>query len=524
MIQAKFNEDGRSSSREIGLPELQQRLDQLVDRATRHLSSWSMGKEFCAAAERALVGLLLVPLLLLVMQVFEVFTAYRLWSPTFLECVILSVLLPVLYVAAKMIVTYLSGSADRPTALALYDRQLILKDRLVTADQFLNADDRDSFVVAAIEDAAPYVDKAMVIDLDTVAPSFERIRQSHWLYVPAALSILLLTFWIGSLPSLIGGNNGQLALLGADSASPVATTSAADITPRVVGRPDSSPRHTEIQQKSSDLPPAGSDTAADAGDSDTRARQGPRSESDAVGKSGNSGGHSAKQASSNDEQRESQSSEKKNTVAARKPQNLSASNQEEGLAAMAGEISGESAADDSAIPAARSDSDADEGERRNDEQARRGDTNERSDDRDGERRSESAAGNNPSDRRARDGRSNSNQLTSQPGPKTNSGRPSAPGGSKAHKKSRGVMSMILGVPLPDKITGSPGAGQVKIIQEKTEPKEENAVAVDAQYRTERATPVGHLEHSDFSLSMQALIQNYFLHIRNESIETEEGKL
>jgi len=516
MVQAEF--------KEISLPELQQRLNQLVDRAKRHLGSWSTGKEFRAIVERALVSLLLVPLLLLVMQVIEVFTGYRLWSPTFLECVILSVLPPVLYVAAKVMVTYMSGSVDRSTALGLYDRQLGLKDRLVTADQFLHADDRDSFAEAAIEDAALHVDKAMTIDLDTVALSFERIRQSRWLYVPAALTMLLLTFWIGSLPSLIGENSGQLALLGADSASPVATTTAADVTPRVAGRPDSSPRQTEVQQKSSDLPPAGSDTAADARDSDTRARQGPRSESDAVGKSGNSGGHSAKQTSSNHEQGESQASEKKNPVTARKPQNLSASNQEEGLAAMAGEISGESAADDSAIPAAGSDSDADESQRRNDDQARRGDTNERSDDQDGEEGDSEGGGDNANDRRAGDGRSNSNQLTSQPGPKTNSGRPSAPGGSKAHKKSRGVMSMILGVPLPDKIAGSPGAGQVKIIQERTEPKEENAVAIDAQYRTERATPVGYLEHPDFSLSMQALIQNYFLHIRNESIEAEEGKL
>jgi len=523
MIQADFGEDGRSPSGEISLPELQQRLDQLVDRATKHLGSWSMGKEFRAAAEPALVGLLLVPLLLLVIQVFEVFTSYRLWSPTFLECVILSVLPPVLYVVAKMVVSYLSGSVDRPTALALYDRQLVLKDRLVTADQFLHVDDRDCFTAAAIEDAAPYVDKAMAIDLDTVALSFERIRQSYWLYVPAALAILLLTVWIGSLPSLFEENDGQLALLDAGGVPLGTTTAAADVTPRVVDRPDSSPRQTEIEQKSSDLPPAGSDTAADAGDSDTRAGEGPRSESDAVGKSGNSGGHSAKQASSNDEQRESQSSEKKNAVAKTKPQNRSAPKQEEGLAATAGEISGEPAADDSAIPAAHSDSDADEGGPSDD--PRRGspnDSNERSDDQDGEGDPTTGGGDNSSDRSVRD--SNNSELTEQPGPESTGGRPSAPGGSKAHKKSRGVMSMILGVPLPDKIAGSPGAGQVKTIQEKTEPKEENAVAVDAQYRTERATAVGYLEHPDFSLSMQALIQNYFLHIRNESIETEEDKL
>lgn len=503
-------------------------LDELVVRSTRHLRKWLVSKAFRCAVETALMGLLLMSFLLLLAQIGARFIDDQVWSPGLWHSIVAMVLPPILYFSGRMALTYFSGSVERPVALALYDRQLGLKDRLVTADQFLQLDDRDAFTQAAIDDAVPFIDKAMAIDLDPVALLRPRVRNAYWLYLPAALTVLLLSFWVGSLPNSVGGSGDQLAALEAGVAptETAANVSDALLVAATPPRPDRSPRDTEVPaQQSSELPSGVPGTSGAAGDSNTELRPGPRSESGSSGSTGSAAGRASSQASPNEENQKSPASEKENSTINKDSPDLAGSDQDENSPGVASAMPGDSAADQSDIAAAASDSDADDDNDRERGEAspgnNTGDENERSDDRNSDSESESDGDSQPDNRRRGDGRSNTS-LTSQPEAVSLSGDPESSGGSRAQKKSRGVMSMILGVPLPDKIAGTPDAGQVKILQEETELKEENPTAVAAQDRRNRAAPIGHLEHPSLSLSMQDLVQNYFLSIRKQSTETEEG--
>jgi hypothetical protein len=99
------------------------------------------------------------------------------------------------------------------------------------------------------------------------------------------------------------------------------------------------------------------------------------------------------------------------------------------------------------------------------------------------------------------------------------------GGKSGLKKSRGVASMILGVPIPDRIKGIPNKGRSKMVQEKTNPKQEGAEVVDAEQRLARNAELGEIETPEVSPWLQTIIKDYFLTIRQQqTTETEEGSL
>ena len=92
------------------------------------------------------------------------------------------------------------------------------------------------------------------------------------------------------------------------------------------------------------------------------------------------------------------------------------------------------------------------------------------------------------------------------------------GGPSEQKKSRGVASLVLGVPIPDHVKGKPNPGRTKITQERVEPKAESADPIDAEARTARDAPVGHLSHPDLLPWMRDLVRAYYLKLRTESGE------
>ncbi|MEC8493875.1 MAG: hypothetical protein VXZ39_03060, partial [Planctomycetota bacterium] len=87
------------------------------------------------------------------------------------------------------------------------------------------------------------------------------------------------------------------------------------------------------------------------------------------------------------------------------------------------------------------------------------------------------------------------------------------GGPSEQKKSRGVASLVLGVPIPDRIKGRPGPGPTKITQERIEPEAEDAAAVTAGARAPRS---GELERPGalrLDPSLRAMVRDYFLALR-----------
>ncbi|MEZ5975101.1 MAG: hypothetical protein R3E96_09730 [Planctomycetota bacterium] len=61
------------------------------------------------------------------------------------------------------------------------------------------------------------------------------------------------------------------------------------------------------------------------------------------------------------------------------------------------------------------------------------------------------------------------------------------GGPSEQKKSRGVASLVLGVPIPDRVKGQPGKGPTKVTQERVQPQAESPETATAGARRPGAT-------------------------------------
>ena len=90
---------------------------------------------------------------------------------------------------------------------------------------------------------------------------------------------------------------------------------------------------------------------------------------------------------------------------------------------------------------------------------------------------------------------------------------SGPGG---RKKTRGVPSMILGVPTPDRIQGMTNPGRSKVTQENSTPKEEPQSALTAEQRRARDAAFGFVDHPLLRPWMLSLVEQYFLQVRGKS--------
>ena len=89
------------------------------------------------------------------------------------------------------------------------------------------------------------------------------------------------------------------------------------------------------------------------------------------------------------------------------------------------------------------------------------------------------------------------------------------GGPSKQKKSRGVASLVLGVPIPDHIKGRPNPGKTKITQERVEPKEEKITPATADARRAREASPGHLSRLKLLPWMRDLIRSYYLSVRSK---------
>ena len=95
---------------------------------------------------------------------------------------------------------YLRQRFARGKTLGLFDSQLGLANRLVTADEFARKSERSAFMVAAIDDAAEPAERARRSSLQPIGVD-KHWPLSRWslLSVPGALALLVLTVWLGGL-------------------------------------------------------------------------------------------------------------------------------------------------------------------------------------------------------------------------------------------------------------------------------------------------------------------------------------
>jgi hypothetical protein len=83
------------------------------------------------------------------------------------------------------------------------------------------------------------------------------------------------------------------------------------------------------------------------------------------------------------------------------------------------------------------------------------------------------------------------------------------GGPSEQKKSRGVASLVLGVPIPDHVKGRPNPGKTKITQERVEPREDRGAIVDASSRPRRGEVSGQGARPALDPWLRTLVRGYF---------------
>jgi hypothetical protein len=101
-----------------------------------------------------------------------------------------------------------------------------------------------------------------------------------------------------------------------------------------------------------------------------------------------------------------------------------------------------------------------------------------------------------------------NPITPPPGPDRED-PPTMRGGPGDIKKSRGVPSMVLGIPIPDRIPGVPGAGRTKVTQEFAEPTPESHPQIAAQMHATRNGRAGVVQRPELTAWRRQLLERYF---------------
>ncbi len=492
---------------------LQEQLNRLNASGARRLKRWVLR---CACdryfkwlfpAAACVSGAILIAVLL------DAGAGLKLWPFGMFATIVIALALPILVVAGCVLAEFARHRADRRMCLALYDRELGLKDRLQAADQYLGKANRSDFEEAAVEDARAYADEALARELPPIV-----IRPPDW--VPAhrrlgALAVVLLAaaLWIGqysasqaaigetALAASIPGelrDNSELRQIIPEPLEPrPASLAAKRNTQAEAPRSEDSEREGELepqeyssQRQSSDRGAAGSDAK--------------RSNQSRQAQSGASGQQAEKQEQDDSESKKRASRKKPRESGQQRPdQPKEAAGLKSGKGDMSG---GRMAASDHASAQDKTRQPEPEGD---------------SDDGDEEEDEEQKAG------------SASKPLINQrKAPVNRSLTPSADGGDERDdlngrggpgglKKTRGVAAMLLGVPLPDYLQGKVNPGRMKIQSEQGRAEEHQADLAQARERPARDATVGHALHREIPPAGRELVRNYFVAQRTNNGDSPE---
>jgi len=492
---------------------LRQALDELAGRSTRYLANWHVHRDLRLACRDAPVWLLVAPGAFLIIQAGLVLNRRPALTWPLWIWLVLALLGPVLVVAGRMAWLRARRRIPRRIALAVFDRQLDTRDRLVTADDFLasshsaHSEQTRTFIEAAIDDAVPLVDTALQTPLAPRGLPDWDLSVRGYAAVPAAALVLWMAMSMGSLRGGAGPLDAQGGVIAArvDAAPARIASKRLDLrfpVPRLFPRaPDTPP--------DGDRPRTASAVSGRVDRSENQApgqsRSGGQANSRSSNDAGGGSGTPANQRTPSTVRGEDDSQQAQKTPSpdqARKPDGRRGEQQ------AAAATSGQSQSTSSSSATTNISS--------HDQPDRAGRQKEEGGDEAGiedEAEEEKTSGvERPALRRNRPAvnRNLSPDPTRDDNPAAANGR----SGPSGRKKSRGVPAMILGVPIPDRIPGMRNPGRSKVTQENSAPSEERHPPLNAEGRRAREQPFGHIEHPLLLPRMQRLIENYFMQLRN----------
>jgi len=426
---------------------------------------------------------------------------------------ILSCAVPAIWILFK--ITTRPTSISRAQALRATDEELGSTERLLTADEFLHQDSRDGFMQAAVDDAFQWARRGREVDLKQLAaePITNRIS---FLAIPSAIAVLLLAGFLASFsrtqPAKTISETDGTQLAQATSVAPISTKSRSEIddqkvTAKQPAEPTRKPRTKKATNRQGAANAAVPDNAEES--------QGKLSEGESRESQQSANPSSARGAPSASGQPSKSGDQPKRKPQSKKPEKPKKNKNRESKPRKqedkpAGSTAGQGSSKGSDNSAAPSDWASSSQTATPDNEA---DTHDEDAVDDEEEEQESRGGIQPNMRDRRQPVNRDLQIgfgDSQPSPDSN-GR----GGPSAQKKSRGVASLVLGVPIPDRVNGQPNQGRIRITQQRITPEAEQTERVTAQDRSARQGPVGPIAHPNYSPWLQDIVRRYFLQRRAE---------
>lgn len=398
----------------------------------------------------------------------------------------------------------------REEGLALFDERLALRDRLRTADGFMQIERPTAFMRAAVADALPAAQRAAEKELHWAwneGPS----SVPRWLVcLPVlAIALLLVAWWMPKAALVIPPGSSDPE----GGAAPQTVVSQAEKEdPEAVERPDLPPKRRPAETKPVAPPQGPPPTVSEPNvsakvvedqevkETEGMTEGGQHSDARSSGRSDRSQGAPGNQspASKPVEQKKPAKKSVKKEAKEREP-----SPQKKKVKDRSGATSGRgSSSGSSRNPASTDWSSKDRVEESEDQ-----DMEQEEEVDDEETESEARGGLQPNlrDRRPPVNRDLSIGFGNRSNPDAN-GR----GGPGQRKKSRGVASLVLGVPVPDHVKGQVNPGRVKITQERIQPKAEQAEPASAQDRGTRQAPIGTIPQRSLDPEMKQLVREFFL--------------
>ena len=482
-------------------------LDALATRGTQHLHDVRSAADWSAGLRFAPWLLLVFPVLAFFIQLVQTVHGAARWSPGIILGVLGTLIVPALYLLVRRWLEPIP-SAPRVEGLGLFDKTLDLEDRLTTADEFLALDQQTDFTVAAIEDAQGALARARDHAFE---PAVVETPDPAWLgkVGGGALALLVLTLLIGQAEPAAptrspGPEVAKLPTTPGETTTSRIPPTREQPTPRAVQpepktmRPVAAPGE-EARRAATDLEMEAKRTEGRTQGGQSSASESASGSNDAKGSPSNQG-PSSKKDKKPKKSKPTRSPKKKADDKPPQEQPKKEELQESGATAGRGAARGSNK-----NPVATSWKSKDQVEP--DEEDDIEDDEDVSDD---ESKSEARGGMQPNlrDRRPPVSRDLTIGFGNQSSQDAN-GR----GGPSEGKKSRGTASLVLGVPIPDRVKGQPNPGRTKVTQERVEPRAEPVEGIPAEARTPRAAPVGHIQTPRLDAWWRAYLRDYFLSLR-----------
>ncbi|MDA8967837.1 hypothetical protein N9F76_00940 [bacterium] len=493
--------------------QLEEDIKTVVWNASNQIQSTDQRTAIAANIPVAFALLLVTPLLGLLLQVVRYYGGFQATAifPLY-AWLSLTVAVPIGWLFYKA--ATLKLSIDRQRALLAADKQIGAAERITTADEFMRKPAPDGFMKAAVDDASQWARQGREAKLERTTTSRSESR-IPWIAVPASMVLIGLVFFVGQYtrPTVI-----------VDAGSPEKKAVVIDVGNATEARPeaqieDPTEDETDEEQKETPKTPRkqravnrqGDANAAipdNAEESDGKLNEGETRESQQSSNPSSARGapSASGQPSKSDDKQKPRKKKKKKSKPEREREKKERKEDEKPSGASAGQGSSKGSDNNAAPSDWASTSQAATPEDENVE--------EEDDVDDEEEEQESRGGVQPNMRDRRTPVNRDLQIgfgNARPNPDAN-GR----GGPSGQKKSRGVASLVLGVPIPDRVNGQPNKGRIRITQQRITPEIEESDQVAAQDRTTMNGHVGPIHHPELEPWLQNLVRRYFLDQREKA--------